>query len=71
MVCRSGEALDTDVLGELKPGQLITIKELGLQNKRRALVDSGAIVGWISLVPLGRRDDIYGVYLETCSKMMI
>eukprot|EP00435_Cladocopium_sp_Y103_P055120 s731_g18.t1 len=47
---RTGEALDSDYIGELKPGAIITIKELGIQNKRRALVDSGVVVGWISLV---------------------
>lgn len=47
---RTGEALDSDYIGELKAGAIITIKELGVQNKRRALVDSGMVVGWISLV---------------------
>lgn len=34
---RTGEALDSDYIGELKAGAIITIKELGVQNKRRAL----------------------------------
>jgi len=47
---RTGENLDSDVIGELKQGAIVTIKELGTQNKRRALIDSGMVVGWISLV---------------------
>ncbi|CAE7213566.1 unnamed protein product [Symbiodinium pilosum] len=47
---RTGESLDSDVIGELKPGAVFTIKEFGATNKRRALIDSGVVVGWISLV---------------------
>jgi len=47
---RTGETLDSDVISELKPGTLIVIKELGVNNKRRAVVDTGAVEGWISLV---------------------
>eukprot|EP00931_Biecheleriopsis_adriatica_P061147 TRINITY_DN36762_c0_g1_i1.p1 TRINITY_DN36762_c0_g1~~TRINITY_DN36762_c0_g1_i1.p1 ORF type:complete len:1235 (+),score=381.11 TRINITY_DN36762_c0_g1_i1:89-3793(+) len=47
---RADENLDSDIISELKPGAIFTIKELGASNKRRALVDSGVVVGWISLV---------------------
>lgn len=47
---RTAESLDSEVIGELKPGAIFTIKDFGATNKRRALIDSGVVVGWISLV---------------------
>eukprot|EP00930_Biecheleria_cincta_P021468 TRINITY_DN15907_c0_g1_i1.p1 TRINITY_DN15907_c0_g1~~TRINITY_DN15907_c0_g1_i1.p1 ORF type:complete len:682 (+),score=174.28 TRINITY_DN15907_c0_g1_i1:164-2209(+) len=50
---RAGEGLDSSVLGELAPGTVFTIRELGSENGRRALVQAGAngqTTGWISLV---------------------
>jgi kinesin family member C2/C3 len=47
---RASESLDSKVVGELKPGTIFTIKEIGDLNKRRAKIDTGLLQGWISLV---------------------
>jgi len=47
---RAGEALETLVMTQLKPGLVVTIKEISTSNKRRARIRSDNVEGWISLV---------------------
>merc|ERR1712218_126849 len=51
---RGAESLDSEILFELKPGERVKIKEMGVENKRRAKVevlDKGE--GWISVCTKG------------------
>jgi hypothetical protein len=52
---RLGENLDTDAIGELRPGTVVKILQVGTENQRRALIQevegvSVCLKGWISLV---------------------
>merc|ERR1712008_54416 len=51
---RQEESLDSVIIAELKPGEKVKIKEMGIENKRRAkveLLDKGQ--GWISVCTKG------------------
>eukprot|EP00927_Polykrikos_kofoidii_P033161 TRINITY_DN28068_c0_g1_i2.p1 TRINITY_DN28068_c0_g1~~TRINITY_DN28068_c0_g1_i2.p1 ORF type:complete len:1273 (+),score=350.36 TRINITY_DN28068_c0_g1_i2:78-3896(+) len=47
---RVSEHLDSEMVAELKPGALIRIVQLGATSKRRALIQTDYLEGWISVV---------------------